>query len=140
MTTSETESQAGLIWQRIRQIYESFSERDEHGIDSVLSDDCTVWDVFEPQLIRGREERDAFHERDKAQSMARGPFSWALVPVELDIHSDLAIARYYLDFEYQPPGATRGRVRITSILKLSHGVWQVVHHHEGLSPSGPPPL
>ncbi len=128
------------IWQRIHQIYTSFSAREESGIDDVLSDACTVWDVFEPDLIRSRAERDAFHERDKAQSSARGPFTWSLEPVALDIYDDTAVARYHLDFEYEPPGAAKGRVRITSVLRRDGGQWYVVHHHEGLSPSGPPPL
>ena len=68
------------IWTVVRSIFESFAARSEAGIEGRLADDCTVWDVFEPELIRGRQERDAFHARDRAQSEARGSFSWQLVP------------------------------------------------------------
>ena len=128
------------IWATIKSIFESFAARSESGIESQLADDCTVWDVFEPDLIRGRAEREAFHTRDRAQSEARGALSWNLVPLELSILNDIAIARYYLDFEYQPPGAAQGRVRITDVLRHGANGWQVIHHHEGLSPAGIPPL
>ena len=128
------------IWATVRSIFESFAARSETGIESRLAEDCTVWDVFEPELIRGRAERDAFHARDRAQSEARGPFSWNLVPVEASLFGDIAIARYYLDFEYQPPGAASGRVRITDVLHRTPDGWEIIHHHEGLSPSGVPPL
>jgi len=128
------------VWAIIRSMFESFAARSETGIESRLADDCTVWDVFEPELIRGREQRDAFHARDRAQSEARGPFSWNLVPLELSLFGDIAVARYYLDFEYQPPGAAAGRVRITDVLRSSEHGWQIIHHHEGLSPQGIPPL
>lgn len=128
------------IWATVRSIFESFAARSEAGIESRLADDCTVWDVFEPELIRGRAERDAFHARDRAQSEARGPFSWQLVPLQASVYGEIAIASYYLDFEYQPPGAARGRVRITDVLRRHGSGWQIIHHHEGLSPAGIPPL
>lgn len=128
------------IWATVTSIFESFAARSEAGIESRLADNCTVWDVFEPELIRGREEREAFHSRDRAQSAARGPFSWNLVPLQASLFGDIAIARYYLDFEYQPPGAAKGRVRITDVLQRSATGWQIIHHHEGLSPQGIPSL
>jgi ketosteroid isomerase-like protein len=128
------------IWNAVTSIFESFAARNEAGIENRLAEDCTVWDVFEPELIRGRAERDAFHARDRAQSEARGAFTWNLVPVEATLFGDVAIARYYLDFEYQPPGAARGRVRITDVLRRGEHGWQIIHHHEGLSPQGAPPL
>jgi ketosteroid isomerase-like protein len=128
------------IWSTVRSIFESFAARSEAGIETRLADDCTVWDVFEPELINGRAERDAFHRRDRAQSEARGAFSWELVPLKASVFGEIAIARYYLDFEYQPPGAARGRVRITDVLRHQPGGWQIIHHHEGLSPRGIPSL
>lgn len=128
------------IWSTVRSIFESFAARSEAGIETRLADDCTVWDVFEPELINGRAERDAFHRRDRAQSEARGPFSWELIPLQASVFGEIAIARYYLDFEYQPPGAAAGRVRITDVLRRAPGGWQIIHHHEGLSPGGIPSL
>ena len=126
------------IWAAIRTIFESFAARDESAIENQLHQACTVWDVFEPELIEGREQRRAFHQRDRSQSESRGPLTWELIPLRMDRYRDLAVARYYLDFDYQPPNATAGRVRITDVLRQVDGRWVVVHHHEGLSPSGPP--
>ncbi|MSZ87659.1 MAG: DUF4440 domain-containing protein, partial [Actinobacteria bacterium] len=89
----------------IRSIFENFQSGDVHGLESVLADDCTVWDVFTPEFIVGKEARREFHEKDKAQSKARGPLTWDSRFVRVDVWGDLALACYYLDFEYQEPGA-----------------------------------
>lgn len=130
MTTDEA------IWKIIRGLFESFAQRDEPGLD--LATNCTVWDVFEPDLIVGTEQRAAFHERDRTQSEARGPLSWHLEPLQLDVLDGVAIARYYLHFSYTPPHAAEGRVRITDILKHEATGWKIIHHHEGITPDGPP--
>lgn len=132
MTTEEQ------IWKIIRGIFESFSQRDETALEGPLDANCTVWDVFEPDLIVGEEQRVAFHARDRSQSEARGPLSWSVEPLQLDILDNIAIARYYLHFEYQPPYATEGRVRITDIFKRKGPGWTIIHHHEGITPAGPP--
>ena len=126
------------VWALIRSIFESFANRDEQQLERPLAEDCTVWDVFEPDLIQGQEERHAFHKRDRDQSQQRGKLEWNLVPLRFDQFGDVAVARYYLDFSYQPPYATNGRVRITDVLQQTDGRWLIVHHHEGLSPQGPP--
>jgi len=131
--TADTE-----IWAIVRGIFESFSQRDESSLERPMDPDCTVWDVFEPELIVGSEEREAFHQRDRQQSQARGALSWEVEPLNLDVIGDIAIARYYLHFTYQPPHAAEGRVRITDILQHKAGVWKIIHHHEGITPTGPP--
>ncbi len=131
---------AAEITRLIHGVYESFAAHQSGEIDSVMHDDATVWDVFTPQLIRGRAERDRFHAADQAQMQARGPLSWELETPLIDHWGDTAIARYYLDFAYAPPNATSGRVRITDVLRRCDGKWKIVHHHEGLTPSGVPPI
>lgn len=128
------------IWRLIGGVFDSFAGRDVDGMEDLLDEDCTLWDVFEPELIEGREERMAFHERDKTQSMARGRLSISIDPLKLDVYHDVAVARYWLAFDYEPPNATSGRVRITDVLlRTPHG-WRIVHHHEGMVPAGVPPL
>ena len=128
------------VEQVIRGMYRAFTEHRPKDIEAALHEDCTVWDVFTPQLIRGREERDRFHEADQAQSQARGPLTLSVDTPVISVWGDLAVARYCLDFRYEPPNAVAGRVRITSVLRREAGTWRIVHHHEGLLPEGVPPL
>ena len=128
------------IWNLIQGVFDSFAERDVQGMEDLLHDDCTLWDLFEPELIEGKDEREAFHERDKTQSMARGRLSIGIDPLKLDVYDDVAVARYWLKFDYEPPNATSGRVRITDVLLRTPNGWSIVHHHEGMAPSGVPPI
>ncbi len=109
-------------------------------MEDLLHDDCTLWGLFEPELISGKAEREAFHERDKAQLMARGRLSISIQPLKLDVFNEVAVARYWLRFNYEPPNATSGRVRITDILLRTPKGWRIMHHHEGLAPTGVPPI
>ena len=128
------------IWALIQGVFDAFEGRDVQGMEDVLHDDCTLWDLFEPELISGKAEREAFHERDKAQSMARGRLSISIDPLKLDVYGEVAVARYWLRFDYEPPNATAGRVRITDVLLRGPGGWRIVHHHEGMAPQGVPPI
>ena len=128
------------IWGLIQGVFDSFADRDVQGMEDVLHEECTVWDLFEPELIEGREEREAFHERDKTQSMARGALRISIDPLKLDVYDDVAVARYWLEFDYEPPNATSGRVRITDVLLRTPSGWLIVHHHEGMAPPGVPPI
>ncbi len=127
------------IWKLIQGVFDAFEGRDVGGMEDLLHEDCTLWDVFEPELISGRAEREAFHQRDKAQSMARGRLSISVHPLKLDIFQEVAVARYWLQFNYQPPNATSGRVRITDVLLRRPDGWRIMHHHEGMAPQGAPP-
>ena len=132
-------SAEAAVWAVIQGMYDSFGAGDEAGINTALADSATVWDVFEPELIRGLQERDEFHVRDRAQSTARGPLSMSIMPLQVDFFGEVAVARYYLDFKYQPPNAVSGRVRITDVLLPTTDGWEIQHHHEGISPGGSPP-
>ena len=124
----------------IRGIFAAFENHQSEFIESVMDPDATVWDVFTPQLIRGTKERAKFHEADQAQMQARGKLTWNIEDMVVDSWDDTGIARYYLNFVYQPPNATSGRVRITDVLRRVNGKWRVVHHHEGMTPTGIPPI
>jgi hypothetical protein len=52
----------------------------------------------------------------------------------------VAFARYYLNYEFKPPGPLAGRVRITTIARKVDGQWRRVHHHEAEVPTGRPEL
>ena len=122
----------------IATIYASFAAGDVSGIDSCLDDAATIWDVFTPELIVGRAERDEFHQRDRAQMRARGRLHLQVGPAMVDVQGDVAWARYVVNFRYEPPGELSGHVRVTDVLVRRAEGWRVVHHHEGLAPTGPP--
>ena len=128
------------IWKLIQGVFDAFEGRDVQGMENILHKDCTLWDLFEPELITGKEEREAFHERDKAQSMARGRLNISIDPLKLDVFNEVAVARYWLNFNYEPPNAAAGRVRITDVLLRTPNGWRIVHHHEGMAPTGVPPI
>ena len=132
--TDPTEEIRGLI----ETIFRSFASGDVAGIDGCLDDGVTIWDVFTPELIVGKAERDDFHARDRAQMRARGRLHLDVGPTLIDVHGDVAWARYVVTFRYEPPGETSGRVRVTDVLVRRGVGWRVVHHHEGLVPTGPP--
>jgi ketosteroid isomerase-like protein len=131
-------TEAEEIRELIASVYRSFEDGNVGGIESCLDGSATIWDVFTPDLIVGRAQRDEFHARDQAQMRARGRLDLRVSPAIVDVHGDVAWARYLVDFEYQPPGATSGRVRITDVLVRRATGWRIVHHHEGLAPTGPP--
>ena len=122
----------------IATVYASFADGDVHDIESCLDDAATIWDVFTTDLIVGRAQRDDFHARDRAQMRARGPLHLEVGTALVDVCGDVAWARYVVDFRYDPPGAAHGRVRVTDVLVRRGERWRIVHHHEGLAPSGPP--
>lgn len=124
----------------IKDIFESFEEHRPDGIEAHMHPDVTVWDVFTPQLIQGTAERQKFHADDQAQMQARGALTLTIEDPIVDAWNDTAIARYYLEYDYQPPNPAHGRVRITSVFRKVDERWLIVHHHEGLVPTGIPPI
>ena len=121
-------------------MFRKFAEHDPEGVEAALHENCTVWDLFVPDLIVGREARRKFHADDQAQAQARGPLTMDIDAPVIDVWGDTAIARYFLRFDYRPPNAVSGVVRITSVLRRERGAWLIVHHHEGLLPGGVPPV
>lgn len=134
--TADTQAIANII----KGVFKAFENHSPEGIEEHMHPDVTVWDVFTPQLIRGKEEREKFHRDDQAQMQARGPLTLKLEEPVVDSWGDSAIARYYLEYDYQPPNAAQGRVRITNVFRRIDGRWLIVHHHEGLVPTGIPPI
>jgi ketosteroid isomerase-like protein len=131
---------AGEIFKVITDMFSAFENHNIQEIEAALAEDCTVWDVFQPDLIRGREERVKFHEGDQEQMQARGDLTMSISEPVIDIWGDTALVRYVLSFDYTPPNPTSGQVRITDVLRSTNGRWRIIHHHEGMMPSGVPPI
>ena len=118
-------------------MFECFAAGDIDGIDARLDDRVTIWDVFTPELVTGKAQRDEFHAKDRAQMRARGPLRLAVTQLAVEIRGDVAWAWYVVDFRYDPPNPLSGLVRVTDVLlrypETRHG-WRITHHHEGLVP------
>lgn len=137
-TTSDPEKQA--IEAVIRANYNAFTTRQTDDDGEFASKDVTIWDVFEPELIIGREARKAFQRRDIEQSVARGSLTFDVTIQLITLHGDIAISRHHVDFTYEPPNAVSGRVRVTQVLEKIDGHWKIIHTQEGMVPSGVPPI
>ena len=120
--------------------FAAFKSDNIPALEGDLADDVTLWDVFIPQLIRGTDERQAYRQADQAQMRARGQLTIRIEEPVIDVWPDAAVARYYLDFSYEPPNPASGTVRISDVFRHADGKWLIVHHHEGLVPTGIPPI
>ncbi len=125
----------------IHGIFDNFAPGNPAAIEAAESADVTIWDVFTPQLIQGQRALEDFHAADKAQMESRGALHLTVKNgMVTDVRGDIAVARYYIRFAYDPPNAASGRIRITDVLRRVNAQWLVVHHHEGMVPSGIPPI
>ncbi len=138
--TSSSETIQNELARIIRARYAAFKNDDIETLESHLHDNATVWDVFQPQLFRGRAERLAFRESDHEQMRARGALTLNIDEPVVDIFGETAIARYYLTFSYTPPNPISGHVRVTDVFRRIDGEWTIMHHHEGFVPAGIPPI
>lgn len=126
----------------VRRIYSAYLQYDPNLLEALDTEDCTIWDLFEPELVRGgAAARAEFRKKDMSDSVQRGPLTIDIHdPIVVDGWGDVAFARYYLSYEFKPPGALAGDVRVTTIARNIGGEWRRVHHHEAIVPTGRPPL
>jgi len=123
----------------VHRIFDSYLKFDPELLERCDAPECTIWDLFEPDLVRGGPKaRAEFRKKDMTESQQRGPLSIDIEEPVVDVWGDFAVARYYLNYEFQPPGALKGRVRITTVARRIDGEWRRVHHQEGAVPSGRP--
>ncbi|MBT8441045.1 MAG: nuclear transport factor 2 family protein [Gammaproteobacteria bacterium] len=124
----------------VHRIFDSYLQFDPELLEQCDAPECTIWDLFEPDLVRGgAAARAEFRKKDMTESQQRGPLTIDVEEPVVDVWGDFAVARYYLEYEFQPPGALKGRVRITTVARRIDGEWRRVHHQEGEVPTGRPP-
>jgi len=139
--TSQLDRDKRAVRDLVHRVFDSYASYDPALVDKCDVDDCTIWDLFEPDLVKGgRQAREQFREKDMSDSAARGELIMNIEEPLIDVWGDFAVARYYLDYEFKPPGALQGRVRITTVARRVDGQWLRVHHHEGAVPTGRPPM
>src|ERR1700755_1982875 len=109
----------------IEDMFRAFMEHRPADIEAALHPDCTLWDVFVPDLIQGRANRDKYHAADQAQMQARGHLTLNTDSYVINVWDDTALARYYVRFKYEPPNPVEGVVRITTVLRHEGGKWLV---------------
>ena len=138
MLTSEDKQAVAAL---VRRIYDSYLQFDPMLLEQCDTEDCTIWDLFEPQLVRGGPRaRAEFRNKDMSDSRQRGRLTIDIEEPVIDGWGDVAIARYYLSYEFEPPGPLKGEVRVTTVARRIDGDWRRVHHHEGAVPTGRPSL
>ena len=118
----------------IYSIFNAFKAGETNKIEDFLHENATVWDVFTPDLIKGKTQLEKFHKKDQEQKNSRGALSIKIEQPLITVKENSAIALYYLDFTYQEPNAISGRVRITDIFSRDGMEWKIIHHHEGMVP------
>ena len=124
----------------IRANYNAFTTRVTDDNAEYAANGVTIWDVFEPELIIGIEARKAFQRRDIDQSVARGALTFDVTIQLITLHGHIAISRHHVDFNYEPPNAVSGHVRVTQVLQKFGGQWKIIHTQEGMVPTGVPEI
>ena len=123
----------------VEAVWRHFAAQDPESMLALLHDSCTIWDIFQPDLVTKATLAD-YVEKDFSQSAARGALTYRQHDFRIDVWDDTALVRFYLTFEYQPPNPTAGTGRITVVLRRFPQGWRFVHVHEGHVPAGIPPV
>ena len=134
MTASDDRAE---VQQTLEAVWRHFANQDPEAMMALLHESCTIWDIFQPQLVN-KATLETYVEADFDQSAARGALSYTMDDFKIDIWDDTALARFYLRYVYEPPGATSGTGRITVVLRRFAEGWRLVHVHEGQVPEGIP--
>jgi ketosteroid isomerase-like protein len=132
--------EVAAVEELVHRVWERFLAQDPEGMLALLHPDCTVWDIFQPQLVRAKTMRD-YVAADYEQSAARGKLTQTWGEFTTDVWDDTANVRFYAQFSYEPPNALALEGRISVILRrFPDRGWLVVHVHEGVLPTGIPEI
>ncbi|MBP02112.1 MAG: hypothetical protein CMM25_04835 [Rhodospirillaceae bacterium] len=122
----------------VKSVWNKFSQQDPNGMLELLDEECTVWDIFQSDLVNKKSMKE-YIDIDFQQSAQRGLLTYQMNDMYTTVWENSAICRFLMDFEYQAPNATKGVGRITVVLrKFPTKGWKLVHVHEGMLPSGIP--
>ena len=117
------------IWGNVRTMLDAYMAKDRSLADSFISEEVTLWDS---------EERDLIHTlvglnqlRDRRPTAGDGPEILGIDNIKpmITIHGDLAIARYELHVR-TPEGIHDEHIRNTAVWRRENGKWLCIHNHE----------
>lgn len=133
-------TEVAAVETHVKAVWDRFLAQDPAGMLELMHPDCTVWDVFQPDLVT-RRDMEAYVDRDFKQSAARGKLTHDMFNFVTSVWGDAAIVRFNTHFAYEPPNPISGKGRTTCVLrKFPSQGWLIVHVHEGTLPSGIPPI
>ena len=120
----------------IESVYEAYRTFQPEKIEGVQVPEYSVWDGTLPQLFKSLAEVKAFHKKDQENTKARGPFSFDLRPLRIDVNGDWALVLCHMYAEWQDPNGLAMHMRLTDVMKKVDGRWKMYHHHESQEPGG----
>jgi ketosteroid isomerase-like protein len=123
----------------LEQVWAHFAAQNPSAMLDLLHETCTIWDIFQPQLVK-KSSMTEYVAADFDQSAARGTLTYEMTDFVIDVWGDVALARFYLTYDYEAPNPTAGKGRITVVLRRFPEGWRCVHVHEGQIPGGIPPV
>ena len=132
------EADVSAVEAHVKSVWERFLAQDSAGMLELLHPECTVWDVFQPDLVT-RRDLEAYVAVDFKQSAARGELTHRMSNFVTAVWDDTAICRFNSYHRYAPPNPHEGHGRTTCVLRrFPDKGWLVVHVHEGVLPTGIP--
>ncbi len=118
-----------VIWDAFLEIYQGAVTGSRELSNRHIAFDATLWDVDEPQLIKGLAELELI--RDRRVSGDSSLVSISPEPPVIDVWGSTALVRHYFDVTLATTSGTElMRIRNTSVWRESAGRWVVVHNHE----------
>ncbi len=124
-------SPAAAISALIDGMYDAFLAGDQTLFDAALADDVTTWETHLPGPLRTRAELDAYRAQRDAAGSRPSLVELRASEQRIDVWGELAVARYVL-VARESPDAAPEHSRVTDVLRLQDGRWQIVHHHSEL--------
>ena len=71
-----TENDEQAVVDLVHRIFDSYQKFDPALLEQCDAPECTIWDLFEPDLVHGGSAaRAEFRKKDMSDSVKRGPLS-----------------------------------------------------------------
>ena len=122
-------SDAEIIWGNVRAMLDAFMAKNRVLADSYISEDVTLWDSEERELVHTLVGLNQL--RDRRPTDGSGPKLLGIDNIKpvISVHGDFAIARYELHVRTEG-GVHDEYIRNTAIWRRENGEWKCFHNHE----------